>query len=68
MTLAILGTGGHAKSVYDIIKNRKKIDFFDKKSKLFEVEKKKFNVKADNLLINNNKKKNKKVIVEKRNN
>ena len=63
MTLAILGTGGHAKSVYDIIKNRKKIDFFDKKSKLFEVEKKKFNVKADNLLINSHKKKNHKVIV-----
>ena len=24
MTLAILGTGGHAKSVYDIVKNKKK--------------------------------------------
>ena len=23
MTLAILGTGGHAKSIYDIVKNKK---------------------------------------------
>ena len=31
MTLAILGAGGHAKSIYDIIKNKKRIYFYDKK-------------------------------------
>ena len=35
MKLAILGTGGHAKSVYDIIK--KKIYFFDKNKKLLKL-------------------------------
>ena len=29
--LAILDTGGHAKSIYDIVKNKKKIYFFDQK-------------------------------------
>ena len=32
MTLAIWGTGGHAKSIYDIVKT-KKIYFFDKEKK-----------------------------------
>ena len=43
MTLAILGTGGHAKSVYDIVKKRK-IYFFDKIKKTFKVNNKKFKV------------------------
>ena len=34
MTLAILGSGGHAKSIYDIVKKKRKIYFFDKKKKL----------------------------------
>ena len=42
MALAIYGTGGHAKSIYDLIKNKKKIYFFDEKKKLFKVAKKNF--------------------------
>ena len=34
MTLAILGAGGHAKSVYDIVKKRKKFIFLMKKKLL----------------------------------
>ena len=33
MTLAFVGTGGHAKSVYDLVK--KKIFFFDKKKRIY---------------------------------
>ncbi len=43
MTLAILGTGGHAKSVYDIVKKRK-IYFFDKVKKNFKINYKTFKV------------------------
>ena len=32
MTLAIFGAGGHAKSIFDIVKN-KKVYFFDKAKK-----------------------------------
>ena len=39
MTLAIFGAGGHAKSVYDIVK-KKKIYFFDKDKKRFKVNNK----------------------------
>ena len=35
MTFAIIGTGGHAKSIYDIIKNRTEVTFFDNK-KIFK--------------------------------
>ena len=63
MTLAILGTGGHAKSVYDIIKNKKKIYFFDEKQKFFKVGDKKFIVKNNFELINKYRKKISKVIV-----
>ena len=63
MTLAILGTGGHAKSVYDIIKNKTKICFFDKEKKFFKVNKKKFIVQNFSDLINKNKKKISEVIV-----
>ena len=62
MTLAILGTGGHAKSIYDIVKN-KKIYFFDKVKKNFKVGSKIFKVVSDNELIKNNKKKISKIIV-----
>ena len=57
MTLAIIGTGGHAKSVYDIIKNRKKIYFFDQKKKIFKISSKKFIVKNTSNLILKYKKK-----------
>lgn len=63
MTLAILGTGGHAKSVFDIIKNKKKIYFFDKKQKTFRVGNKKFIVKNISDLLNNHKKKISKVVI-----
>ncbi len=43
MTLAIFGTGGHAKSVYDIVK-KKKIYFFDRERKIFKVNNKKFKI------------------------
>jgi sugar O-acyltransferase (sialic acid O-acetyltransferase NeuD family) len=62
MTLAILGTGGHAKSVYDIIK-KQKIHFFDKKKKTFKIGDKKFIVNNTSQLININNKKIFKVIV-----
>ena len=39
MTIAIFGTGGHAKSIYDIVK-RKKIYFFDNSKKKFEISNK----------------------------
>jgi len=56
MTLAILGTGGHAKSIYDIVKNRKKIYFFDKKKKILNFNEKKFVVRSSEELVNYNKK------------
>jgi|TARA_B110000483_G_scaffold227625_1_gene289583 sugar O-acyltransferase (sialic acid O-acetyltransferase NeuD family) len=52
MTLAILGTGGHAKSIYDIVKYNKKIYFFDKEINLFNVGNKKFRVKRESELLN----------------
>ena len=52
MTLAILGTGGHAKSIYDIVKNNKRIYFFDKEINLFNVGNKKFRVKRESELLN----------------
>ena len=63
MTLAILGTGGHAKSVYDIVKNKKKIYFFDKEKTIFKVGYKKFKVKSEHELLNGHKKEISKVIV-----
>ena len=48
MTLAILGTGGHAKSIFDIVKNKKKIFFFDKQKKFLKLYKKKFIAIGDN--------------------
>jgi len=52
MTFAILGTGGHSKSIFDIVKSKKKIYFFDKKKKFFKIDKKKFLVKDEKLLYN----------------
>lgn len=46
MTLIIFGAGGHAKSIYDIIK-KKKIIFFDEKKKFFKVGNKTFKVKSN---------------------
>ena len=63
MTLAILGTGGHAKSIFDIVKNQKNIYFFDKNIKFFMINKKKFSVKNDHLLISSYKSKISRVIV-----
>ena len=56
MTLAIIGTGGHAKSIFDIVKNKKKIYFFDKQKKYLKLHKKKFIVTNDKLLLKNYKK------------
>ena len=63
MTLAILGTGGHSKSIFDIVKNKKKIYFFDKQKKFLRFNKKKFDVKNEKLLIKNYKNKISKIIV-----
>ena len=62
MTLAIFGTGGHAKSVYDIVKN-KKIYFFDKSKKILKINNKKFKVIGNHKLLIGYKKKISKVIV-----
>ena len=62
MTLAILGTGGHAKSIYDIVK-KKKIFFFDKTKKKFKVGNKIFKVTDNNTSIKNYKKKISRAIV-----
>jgi len=62
MTLAILGTGGHAKSIYDIVKN-KKIYFFDKTKKEFKVGNRIFKVTDNIASIKNYKKKISQVIV-----
>ena len=51
MTLGILGAGGHAKSIYDIIKKKKSIYFFDKYKKYLIINNKKFTIKSDTLLI-----------------
>ncbi len=63
MTLAIIGTGGHAKSIYDIVKTKTKIYFFDQKNKSFKVGAKKFIVQSDRSLIKIYKKKISKVII-----
>lgn len=63
MTFAILGTGGHAKSIYDIVKNKKNIYFFDKKNKQFIVDNKKFTVKNEIDLLINYKRKISKIII-----
>lgn len=46
MVLAIYGTGGHAKSIYNLVKKKQKIYFFDEKKKFFKVANKKFIVRG----------------------
>ena len=62
MTIAIFGTGGHAKSIYDIVK-RKKIYFFDNSKKKFEISNKTFEVIGDYKKMLVYKKKISKVII-----
>ena len=62
MTLAILGTGGHAKSIFDIVK-KKKLYFFDKTKKKFKVGNRTFNVMGDHNTMISFKKKISKVII-----
>ena len=57
MTLALFGAGGHAKSVYDLVK-KNKIYLFDEKKKFFQVDKKILNVIGNLKTIKNYKKKN----------
>lgn len=61
MKLAFLGTGGHAKSVYDMVK-KKNILFFDKEKKEFFVNNKKFKV-ISNLKLIEKYKKNIKLVI-----
>ncbi len=62
MTLAILGAGGHAKSIFDIVK-KKKIYFFDKTKKKLKVGNRTFKVIGNIRSIKNYKKKISKVII-----
>ena len=63
MSLGIYGTGGHAKSVYDLIKNIKKLYFFDEKKNFFKVGSKLFDVEGGIKKILSNKSKIKEVII-----
>lgn len=63
MSLAIYGTGGHAKSVYNLIKNKNKIIFFDENNKYFKVGNKTFIVKGGIKKLIENKKKISEVII-----
>ena len=62
MTLAILGTGGHARSIYDIIKN-KKVIFFDRNKKKFRLKNKVFKVTGNQNSMMQHKHKISKVLV-----
>ena len=62
MKLAFLGTGGHAKSVYDIVK-KKNILFFDKEKKIFKINNEVFKVISDLELIKKYKKRKIKVVI-----
>ena len=62
MTIAILGAGGHAKSIYDILK-KKKIYFFDRTKKIFRVGNRSFKVSGSDEIFKTYKKKISKVIV-----
>ena len=63
MSLAIYGTGGHAKSIYNIIRNKNKIIFFDENHKYFKVGNKTFIVKGGIKKLLENKKKISEVII-----
>ena len=62
MKLAFLGTGGHARSVYDIAK-KKNVIFFDKIKREFKVNNKIFKVTSDLVLNKKYKKKKIKFII-----
>ena len=57
MSLAIYGTGGHAKSIYNLIRNKNKVIFFDEKNKYFKVGNKTFVVNGGikKLIVNKKK-------------
>ena len=67
MSLAIYGTGGHAKSIYNLIKNKNKnknkIIFFDENNKYFKVGNKTFIVEGGLKKLIKNKKKISEVII-----
>tara|TARA_B110000027_G_C16122313_1_gene303965 strand:+ start:8914 stop:9582 length:669 start_codon:yes stop_codon:yes gene_type:complete len=46
MFIAIYGSGGHAKSIYNLIKNKKKITFFDEKKKFLKIGSEIFSIKG----------------------
>ena len=62
MLLGILGSGGHAKSIYDIVKNKKTIYFFDNNKKKFKIGNKTINIKGNCKSIKNFKKISKVVV------
>ena len=62
MTLAIFGSGGHAKSIYDIVKN-KKVYFFDKSKKKFQINNRIYKVIGNHEIMNKYKKKISHVVV-----
>ena len=62
MKLAFLGAGGHARSVYDIVK-KKNVLFFDKEKKNIKINNKIFKVVNDLELIKKYKKKKIKVLI-----
>ena len=49
MTLAIYGTGGNAKSIFDIVKKKKTLFFDQKKNTFFKVNKKIFKIIGDHI-------------------
>ena len=63
MTLAIYGTGGHAKSIFNLIKNKKKVIFFDENNKYFKVGNKTYVVQGGIKKLLENKKKINEVII-----
>tara|TARA_B100000989_G_scaffold298523_1_gene288252 strand:- start:2779 stop:3411 length:633 start_codon:yes stop_codon:yes gene_type:complete len=63
MTLAIYGTGGHAKSIFNLIKNKNKIIFFDDNNKYFKAGNKTYIVKGGIKKLLENKKKINEVII-----
>ncbi len=62
MTIAIFGAGGHAKSIYDIIK-KKKFLLFDQKKKFIKINNKKHQIIGNHQTLKNKKKKISQVIV-----
>ena len=63
MTLAIYGTGGHAKSIFNLIKNKNKVIFYDENNKYFKVGNKTYIVKGGLKKLLQSKKKINEVII-----